>query len=211
MRAVLDSVKSMKTDLSAISKRQTAQEKVQEKVLEGLKVVESVAKRMEQVEERQDKQEQHLAKHDNEIGQNARKLQEGENRIKKLEERMEQSVKNNDGNDARHFNAVVQEVREIEKREGNIILFNVAEPAGEEEEKEEERKEKIKEIFKNLSCEEIQPKKMVRIGKAGRFPRQILVVLSTADECEKIIKKSRDGPKLKDEVFITRDRTFRQR
>ena len=210
MKAVLDSMRSIKTDLGAITKRQTAQEKGQEKVLEGLKVVESVVKRMEQVEERQDRQEQKLAKHDDEIDKNSRKMQEGENRLKKLEERMELTEKN-DGNEARHFNTVVQEVREIEKRERNVVIFNVKEPMGEEEEKEEDRKEKIKEIFKELSCEAIQPQKIVRIGKAGRFPRQILAVLSSADECERLIKKSRDGPKLKDEVFVTRDRTFRQR
>ena len=211
MRAVLDSMKSIKTDLSAITKRQTAQEKGQEKVLEGLKVVESVVKRMEQVEDRQDRQEEKLAKHDDEITKNTRKLQDGENRLKKLEERIELTEKN-DGNEARHFNAVVQEVREIEKRERNVVIFNVKEPMGEGvEEEEEDRKEKIKEIFKELSCDEIQPKKIVRIGKAGRFPRQILAVLSSSDECEKLVKKSRDGPKLKDEVFVTRDRTFRQR
>ena len=62
-----------------------------------------------------------------------------------------------------------------------------------------------------MSCDGINPVRIVRIGKAGRHPRQILIVLRSGDECERILKKCRDGPKLRDDVFIMRDRTFKQR
>ena len=64
MKAVLQTVKSIKTELDTVTKRQKEQETERAKVVEGLKLVESVAKRMEKVEEKQEKQEQQLAKHE---------------------------------------------------------------------------------------------------------------------------------------------------
>ena len=225
LKAVVESIKMInqgqedqRAELRAIKKGQeeqraerAKQQEEREKVLEGLKVVEVMAKKLERIAEKQELQEDRLAKHDDAIDKNARKLGEGENRIKMLEEQVEKIGKNSDEKDMRQFNAVVQEVREIEKREKNFIIFNVQEPAGGVEEEEEGRRDKVKEIFKELSCEEITPKELIRIGKAGKYPRQILTVLHSADECEKILKKCRAGQRLKNEVFITRDRTFKQR
>ena len=53
---------------------------------------------------------------------------------------------------------MVQEVREIEKRERNVVVFNV--PESTEEEEEERTKadwEKMKDIIKELSCDDICP------------------------------------------------------
>ena len=108
---------------------------------------------------------------------------------------------------------MVQEVREIEKRERNVVVFNV--PESTEEEEEERTKadwEKMKDIIiKELSCDDICPTKVVRIGKTGRHPKQMLVVFRSVEDCEQLLKKHREGPKLKNDVFVTRDRTFRQR
>ena len=201
----------LKAVLESIKDGQAKQEAERERVLEGLKAVEVVAKRLERVEDRLENQEVRLNNHDEAIKKNTRKQEEGEIRMKKLEKQMEEvGEKNHDGNDIRQFNAVVQEVREIKKRERNIVVFNVPEPTGEEEE-EESNRDKIKEIFRELACEDIKPANAVRIGKVGRYPRQILTVLPSVDDCEKVMKKARDSPKLKDDIFITRDRTFKQR
>ena len=134
--------------------------------------------------------------------------------MKKLEEQMEkvEKAEKKDSGDLRQFNAVVQEVREIERREKNIVVFNVPETTeGEEEDKAKADWEKIKEVFKELSCDDISPNKVVRIGKTGRHPKQVLVIFRTVDECELVLKKHRKGPKLRNDVFLNRDRTFRQR
>ena len=92
-------------------------------------------------------------------------------------------------------------------------MFNV--PESTEEEEEERTKadwEKMKDIIiKELSCDDICPTKVVRIGKTGRHPKQMLVVFRSVEDCEQLLKKHREGPKLKNDVFVTRDRTFRQR
>ena len=230
MKAVVDSVNLMKkgqeeqkTELRAIKKGQEEQraERVKqreerEKVIEGLKVVEAVAKKLERIEEKQEIHEQRLSSHDDAIVKNTRKGEEGERRIKELEDRMEKLEKTEktgeETSETRQFNAVVQEVREIERREKNIVVFNVAEPTEEEEEaRNKADSEKISEILKELSCDDISPTRVVRIGKAGRHPKQLLVILRSVEECDKVMKKCREGGKLKDDNFITRDHMFKQR
>ena len=112
----------------------------------------------------------------------------------------------------RQCNAVAREVREMEKREKNIILFNVPE-ANEGEEDDGKRRDRLKvgKILQDLGLGEIQPIETRRIGKTGRYPRKIQVLLASGDECDKIVKKGREGPTLDDNVFITKDRTFNQR
>ena len=223
MQSVVTSIKSMNTELSAIRKKQEKQEVEQseqkeerKKVMEGLKVVEAVAKKLEQIEETQEKHEERLKGHDDAIEKNTRKGEEGEDRIKKLEERMEKiekiGKKGNETDNHRQFNDVVQEVREIERRDKNIVVFNVPETTeGEEEERTKADGDKITEILKELTCDGISSSKVVRIGKTGRHPKQMLVIFKSVEECEQVLRKSREGPKLKNDVFLTRDRTFRQR
>ena len=216
MKSVIESMRSIKTELCTIQKVQTRQDGERSQIVDGLKAVEAVVKKMEKIEETQDRHEQRINSHESAIAKNARKGEEGEDRLKKLEERIEKIEKNdkNGGeSDLRQFNTVVQEVREIEKREKNIVVFNVPEST-EGEEEEERRKadyDKIKGILNELACDGIIPSKVIRIGKTGRHPKQILVIFRSVDECESVLKKSRDGPKLKNEVFLTRDRTFKQR
>ena len=128
---------------------------------------------------------------------------------------MEEQIKkfNQNSFDLRRCNAVVKEVREVEKRVKNIVVFNVPD-SKEKEEKDREKKdlEKVDSVFKELGFKDIRPKNIARIGKlGGKYPQQILVTLQTVDECEYIMKKCGEGVALKDDIFITRDRTFNQR
>ena len=206
-------MKSIQTELGAIKDTQGKQEAEREKVLKGLKVVEALAKRMEHVEERQDKQDQQIAKHDDVLRKNSQKAEEGERKIKKLEDRMEKVEKTDQSAfDMRQCNAVAREVREMEKREKNVIFFNVPEAKeGEEDEGKKADWLKVKKILQELGLGEIQPIEARRIGKTGKYPRKIQLILATREECKKIVKKGRDGLTLADNIFLTRDRTFHQR
>ena len=133
---------------------------------------------------------------DDAIKKNMQKREEGEKKIKKQEERVagfNQNVMN-----IRQVNAVAVEVREMEKREKRIVMFNVPESTeGEEAEKSAADGRKIKEILKELDFEGTRP------VKAGKFPQQILVTLHSAEEAEKMVKRCQRGPALADSVFIT--------
>ena len=210
LKAVLDSMQSIKTEIGSIRQGQAEQQVEQEKVLESLKAVEAVAKKMDHIEAVQETHEDRLTTHDEEIRRNKQEREEGEKRIKKLEEKMQnidQPVL-----DIRQINAVAREVREMEKRENNIVVFNVPESTEEDEDDQKTADlKKIKEIFKDMDLEEIKPTKISRTGKSGRYPKQILATIGTKEECEKIMKKCREGLTLKNDAFITRDRTFNQR
>ena len=115
------------------SKQQAEQKAERAKVLNGLKAVEKVAKRLDQIEEVQVKHGQKLSTHDDALGLHEdsikrikSKAEEGEKRMKKVEDQIEKI--NQNGVDMRQCNAVAREVREMEKREKNIVLFNLPEP-----------------------------------------------------------------------------------
>ena len=111
----------------------------------------------------------------------------------------------------RQTNAVVKEIREIEKREKNVIVCNV--PETDEESPEERKKQdenKIKAILKELKAEDVQPVNVIRVGMKGRYPRKILVILRSINECERVLRCGEET-RLQHDVFITRDRTFNQR
>ena len=211
MKAVVDSLKMMKSEIGEFRKEQREQRTERAQVLEGLKRVEVVTKKLEQIEAVQETHGIQLSTHDEAIQRNSGKVDEGEKRIKRLEEQMQKIDKN--AIDLRQCNAVVKEVREIEKRVKNIIIFNV--PESKEKEGEERKKadrNRIDDVFKEIGLEEISPADWVRIGKpGGRFPQQVLVTLRSEGECDMVLRKCKEGLTLKDNIFITRDRTFNQR
>ena len=183
MRAVLESMNTIKSELGTIKQGQAEQQVERAQVWEGLKAVKDVAIRMEKIEGVQEKQDQRLSTHEEAIKEITQKREEGEERIKKLEEQMQKIGQGGFG--ACQCNAVDREVREIEKREKNIVIFNVAESVGKEaEEQKRIDMETIKEIFKELDFEDIQPVDAVRTGKGGRFPRGIRTTLCTTDKCD---------------------------
>ena len=148
---MIESMNSIKSELSTIRQGQTEQQAEREQVLEGLKVVKAVAERMDWIEV-QEKQEQRLALHDGAIKKNSLKTDEGEKRISKLEEKMQKIDEN--AVDMRQCNAVAKEVRELMKRENNIVLFNVKESTeGDDGEKQLADRRVMGEIFKELGLE----------------------------------------------------------
>ena len=184
-------MKLIKSELGTIRQSQEEQQTEREQVLEGLKAVEAVVKKLDRIEAVQETHEQRISTHDEEIKTNSLKREEGEKRIKKLEDQ----VRNIDPQtfDLRQCNAVAKEVREIEKRVKNVVFFNVPEAAGEEEENEEAQKkadrEKVRDILKEMDLEDIWPSNVTRTGKTGRHPKQILTTLKTTEDCERVMKK----------------------
>ena len=71
MKAVLESMQSIKSELGTLKNGQAEQKAEQqaerEQVLEGLKAVETVVKRLERVEDVQEQQGQRLSTHDDAI------------------------------------------------------------------------------------------------------------------------------------------------
>lgn len=107
----------------------------------------------------------------------------------------------------RQCNAVAREVGEMEKREKRIVFFNV--PESTEKEEEDKAKADVLRVLEVLNFVGSRPKYLGRIGKTGRFPSQILVSLQTVEECERVVKISRE--RLKGDIFVNHDRTYNQR
>ena len=151
-----------------------------------------------------------MSTHDAAIKKNTQKKEDDEKRIRRLEEKMQNIDQNTI--DIRQCNIVAKEVREMERRERNIVIFNVPE-SREEGEEDAKRLDMVKTqgILKELGFDEIQPTNVSRTGKSGKFPKQTLVTLKTGEDCAKIMKKCRDEATLSNGIFITRDRTYNQR
>ena len=206
LKEVMESIRSIRSEMK---KSQVDQEKEREKVLEGLKVMETVAIKIDKIEKVQEEHEERLNDHSAKIQKGAENLVVEKERITAVEERMNKI--DADALNVRQTNAVVREIREIEKREKNIIICNVPES---EDESAEERKRKdegkIAEIFGEMKADEIKPQNVLRVGVKGRYPRKVLVVLQSVKECEMVLKKG-EMTKLSNDVFLSRDRTFNQR
>ena len=206
LKEVMDSIKSIHSEMK---KDQNDQKKERERVLEGLKVMETVASKIDKIEKVQEEHEERLNDHSAKIQKDAENLAREKERITAVEERMDKI--DADALNVRQTNAVVREIREIEKREKNIIFGNI--PETEDESAEERRKkdeEKIAVILKEMKADEIKPQKVIRVGVRGRYPRKVLVILQSAKECETVLKKG-EMTQLSNDVFLTRDRTFNQR
>ena len=244
MKAVVDSIKSIKqgqeeqkAEMSAIKQGQDEQRsdrqeqrKEREKILEGLKAVEVVAKKLEQIETVQEKHEERLDKHEEAVEKNSKRQDDGEKRIERLEDRLEKVEKTNfDGlkrleaaekklnegsvpdkkdNGAlnmRMTNAVVREVREIEKRKKNIMVWNVPEPAENEEDQKKYDEKKVIDVLRELDITDVSFIGIARMGeKGGRFPRKIRVILTSADDCNRVLQKS-ESAQLADDVRLSRE------
>ena len=111
-RSVINSINTIKTELTTLkkgqaeqqaetSKQQAEQNAERAKVLDGLKAVEKVAKRLDQIEEVQVKHGQKLSTHDDALGLHEdsikrikSKAEEGEKRMKKMEDQIEKIIQN---------------------------------------------------------------------------------------------------------------------
>ena len=118
IKLVLESIQNLHSEMKEIKQGQEDQQVERERVIEGLKVVESVAIRVDKIETMQASQETRIS--ENEVGVQENAKQIGENRAKTadLEERINKI--DSDALNMRQTNAVVREIREIEKREKNV-------------------------------------------------------------------------------------------
>ena len=200
LKAVLDSMNSIKTELSTIKEGQA-------------EVVEAVTKRLDRIEDVQEKQEVQLATHEGAIKKNAKKVEEGDGRIKRLEDQVGKMGRDMSDEVARmrQTNAVVKELREIDKCEKNLIFCNIPEPTSESpEDKKKEDKNRLSEIFKEMAMDRIKPANVIRVGRNAHYPRKLKVVFQSQDDCTSILE-SGQRVKLANGVFISHDRTFNQR
>ena len=141
-----------------------------ERVIEGLKVVESVAIRVDKIETVQASQEARISVNEVGVQENAKQIEENRAKAADLEERINKI--DSDTLNMRQTNAVVREIREIEKREKNVIICNVPETEDESADVRKTQDEiKVGEILKELKREEIKPINVirVRVGKKTTF------------------------------------------
>ena len=210
IKTVLQSLQTLHSEMKTMKAEHQTE---RERVLEGLKtmenVAENVAKRLDTIETTQVSQGAKLEDHDKAISQQAEKIEDNSSKLVLLEEQVRKI--DTDALSIRQTNAVVREIREIEKRERNVIVCNV--PESTEETSEGRKKfdeDKICGILTELGTGATRPVNVIRVGTKGKYPRKILLILSSTDECEKILKKA-ETVELANAVFITRDRTFNQR
>ena len=200
-------LESLQQDMTTIKKGQEDQQAERQKVLEGLKQIDGVAQRIEQIEVVQTENKGRLDAHDEAIKKNSEKMKE----MEKKNDEMEKRLKNMDGEtpNVRQTNAVIREIREIEKREKNLIFGNIPEPTQDEaEDRKKQDEEKVDEILRELGID-VKPTKVIRVGQKGRYPRKALAIFTLVEDCERILEKA-ESVKLAN-VFIMRDRTYNQR
>ena len=202
-------LESLQQDMVTIKKGQEDQQAERAKVMESLEQIKDVAKKIESIEKVQSENKERLDAHDDAIQKNADKMKE----MEKKANDMEQRVKGLDGEtvNVRQTNAVIREIREIEKREKNLIFGNIPEPTqSEAEERKKHDEEKVDELLKELGAEQLKPTKVIRVGQKGRYPRKALAIFSSVAECEKVLEKA-EQVTLSNDIFIMRDRTYNQR
>ena len=200
MKAMLESMKSIKNELGTIKEGQAD-------------VVEAVTKRMERIEDVQEKQDLQLSTHEVAIKKNTKKAEEGDRRIKKLEDQVGKISRDMSDEVARmrQTNAVVKEIREIEKCEKNLIFCNIPESSSEDsEERKKEDENRLSVVFKELKMDTVKPTNVIRVGKNVHYPRKLKVVFRSQEDCDKILE-SGQKVRLSTGVFITPDRTYNQR
>ena len=212
LKLVLKSIENLTTDVKTIKDGQEEQQVEREKVIEGLKVVETVVKRIEAIETIQADHTERLEKNELDTKRNEENVEKNSNKIDSIEERLSKIEAG--ASNVRVTNAVVKEIREIEKREKNIMVWNVPElTEGDEEEKRKREEKEVDNILKELQLTDIKYVNVSRAGiKGGRYPRGVQVVLAKTEECQRVMKKLENlTAPLKTDVVITRDRTFNQR
>ena len=209
LKSVLNSIENLASEVKTIKNGQEEQQVETERVIEGLKVIETVVKKIESIETVQAAHEERLSAQESATKSNDEKLEAGLKRLEAVEEKMK---KMDDGVlDMRLTNAVVKEVREIERKEKNLVIWNVPES---KEEAAEDRKKydegKVRDILKELKTEDAEIKNVIRVGRGGRFPSGILVITKTIKDCKKIMQSS-EVVQLSNDVRIVPDKTFNQR
>ena len=209
MKTVLDKIENLHTEMVVIKKGQEGQKAEQERVLEGIKVVETVVKRMEGIERIQADHGERLLEQEASTRKNQEKIAETADRTSAIEKRLEKL--DSDAVCVKQTNAIIRELRDIETKERNLMICNLPESSMEEAEgRKKEDEKRVCDIFAELKADQIKPVNVIRVGFKGRYPRKTLVILHSTDESEKILQNA-EKTKLSNEVWISRDRTWNQR
>lgn len=207
LKTVLDSIQ---TEISTIKKGQDEQQEERVRVLEGLKMVETVVKKIENIESVQAGHGERLTVQETASKSNAEKVDESLKRLAAVEDKM--AKMDDDAVNIRLTNAVVREVLQIERNDKNVMVWNIPEPTGDEaEDRKRDDEDKVKGVLRELKMEGVTIVNVIRTGtKGGRFPRKIKVILTTKEDCNKVLERS-EAAELSNDVRISRDKTFNQR
>ena len=209
MKTVIESMNSIKSELSTIKDGQAEQQTERARVLEGLKSVEAVVKRMDSIEKTQTDQGERLLEQEVKTGKNAEKIEETARKTEAIEKRLAGMEGETVG--VKVTNAVVRELREMEKNDRNLIIANIPESSAEEAEaRKKEDEDKVCAVFSELNHGGIKPANVIRIGFGGRYPKKILVIFRTEEEKDKILH-SAENTTLTNDVWLARSRTWNQR
>ena len=209
LKSVLDSIQNIHSEMVVIKENQDGQKVEQERMLEGIKVVESVVKRMEDIEKTQADHGERIIAQETSTRQNRDKIDETEKRTTAIEKRLEKMSEN--AVNVKQTNAIIRELKDLEKKGRNFIIANL--PESLEEDDEERKKEDLKQVrdvLSSLKLEDIEPVNVTRVGFSGRYPKKVQVILRTTEECEKVLICA-EKTILQNEVWIARDRTWNQR
>ena len=158
LKSVLTSIENLASEVKTIKNGQDEQQVERERVIEGLKVFEAVVKKIESIETVQAVHEERLTAQETATKENDDKITAG---LKRLEEVEDKLRKMEDGSlNMRLTNAVVKEVREIERKEKNFLEWNI--PESKEEAAEDRKKydeSKVNDVLKELKTEDVALKK----------------------------------------------------
>ena len=209
MKSVLEKIDTLHTEMVDIKKGQEGQQAEQERVLEGIKVVETVVKRMEAIEKTQVEHGERLLEQEVTTRKNTEKIVDTEKRTLAIEKKLE-SI-DSDAVGVKQINAVVRELRDIENSRKNLVICNLPESSKEEaEERKKHDEQQVGEVFKQLKADDIKPRNVIRVGHRGRYPKKLLVILKSEEESEKILGNA-EKTELPNDIWLTRDRTYNQR
>ena len=209
LKSVLDSIQNIHSEMVVIKQNQDGQKVEQERMLEGIKKVETVVKRMEVIEKVQADHGKRLDEQEVRTQKNTKNIDETEQRTSAVERRLERLEA--DGVSVKQTNAIIRELRAIDRADRNFLIANLPESKEEEAVARKKEDEKlVAEILKELNLEQIKPVKVLRVGFGGRYPKKVLVILNSVEECEKTFRKA-ETTVLSNNVWLARDRTWNQR
>ena len=209
MKTVIDKIETLHTEMVNIKKGQEGQQAEQERVLESIKVVETVVKRMEVIEKTQTDHGERLLEQEANTRKNIEKIEETEKRTEAIEKRL--AGMDGETVSVKVTNAVVRELREMEKNDRNLVIANIPESLAEEAEvRKREDEKKVCAVFSELNYEQIKPANVICVGFGGRYLKKILVIFRTKEDKEKILE-SAEKTTLSNNVWLARSRTWNQR
>ena len=210
MKTVLDKIDTLHTEMVVIKKGQEGQQVEQERVLDSIKIVETVVKRMEDIEKTQTDHGERLLVQEESTRKNKEKIEETESRTTAIEKRLEQ-ISSDDHVNVKLTNAVIREMYNLDMIEKNVIIANL--PESKEEEapaRKKEDEQRVSDVFKELHAEHVKPMNVIRVGFQGRYPRKVKVILNNTDESQTILGNA-EKTTLPNDIWLARDRTWNQR